>query len=256
MRQAFEDVEKFMIVGGQFTLRRPVGRIDPEVALRRLRFITSEVAELAEAMQKDDMVETADALADICYVVIGTACALGIPLPEVWDAVQAANMAKFPPCENCGGRGVYSDEADCDLPENALECASCGGKGRRVPTDGAGKIIKPPGWEPPDIGSVLRASQAEVTTERPVSPVNPAHYRQEGKAECIDALREKFQREHGAMGGVMFVGFCLGNAFKYRWRAGQKGEAAEDEAKACWYEQMAAHVVEGKPDPRASRESR
>ena len=29
--------------------------------------------------------------------------------------------------------------------------------------------------------------------------------------------------------------FCLGNAIKYIWRAGQKGDALEDLKKARWY---------------------
>jgi len=29
--------------------------------------------------------------------------------------------------------------------------------------------------------------------------------------------------------------FCVGNAMKYLWRAGQKGDAIEDLKKACWY---------------------
>jgi hypothetical protein len=29
--------------------------------------------------------------------------------------------------------------------------------------------------------------------------------------------------------------FCIGNAIKYLWRAGLKGEALEDLRKAAWY---------------------
>jgi hypothetical protein len=31
------------------------------------------------------------------------------------------------------------------------------------------------------------------------------------------------------------MNFCLGNAIKYIWRAGSKGEALEDLKKARWY---------------------
>lgn len=59
-------------------------------------------------------------------------------------------------------------------------------------------------------------------------PVNsPAHYRQ-GKIECIEAIRE-------ALGPLGFVAYCRGNAMKYLWRAGLKGDEAEDLAKAAWY---------------------
>ena len=31
------------------------------------------------------------------------------------------------------------------------------------------------------------------------------------------------------------MNFCLGNAMKYLWRAGLKGDAIDDLEKACWY---------------------
>ena len=52
-------------------------------------------------------------------------------------------------------------------------------------------------------------------------PVNPSHYQQHTSGiECI-RITEHF-------------GFCVGNAIKYLWRAGLKGDAIEDR-KACWY---------------------
>lgn len=52
--------------------------------------------------------------------------------------------------------------------------------------------------------------------------INPAHYRAHASGvECI-AIAEHFS-------------FCIGNAIKYLWRAGLKGEAIEDLKKAQWY---------------------
>jgi hypothetical protein len=39
--------------------------------------------------------------------------------------------------------------------------------------------------------------------------------------ECIDVVED--------------LGFCLGNAIKYLWRCGQKGDPVEDLKKAKWY---------------------
>lgn len=54
---------------------------------------------------------------------------------------------------------------------------------------------------------------------------HPKHYNQVPGLECIDVV------EH--------FNFNLGNAIKYIWRAGQKGDTLEDELqdlqKACWY---------------------
>lgn len=74
----------------------------------------------------------------------------------------------------------------------------------------------------------------------------PPHYT-DGPVECIDVIRM-------ALGDARFVAFCLGNAMKYRHRAGLKGDASQDLAKAKWYEQMAAHVeLDGVDDPREKR---
>lgn len=61
-------------------------------------------------------------------------------------------------------------------------------------------------------------------------PINPSHYK-DGEIECIDALREQ-------LGDENFMGFCQGNAAKYIWRAGKKGDMKEDIKKAIWYLRM------------------
>jgi len=61
-----------------------------------------------------------------------------------------------------------------------------------------------------------------VAALAPVSAVNPAHYRAHPSGvECI-RITEHFN-------------FNLGNAIKYVWRAGLKGQALEDLKKARWY---------------------
>ena len=53
-------------------------------------------------------------------------------------------------------------------------------------------------------------------------PIDPMHYRQHPSGvDCIQIT------EH--------MNFCLGNAIKYIWRAGLKGERVEDLKKARWY---------------------
>lgn len=55
---------------------------------------------------------------------------------------------------------------------------------------------------------------------------HPPHY--QGKVECIDAIES-------ALGPEGFAAYCRGNAIKYTFRAGKKGDAAQDLAKAQWY---------------------
>lgn len=50
--------------------------------------------ELIDSMLKGDLVGIADGLADVLYVVIGTAVAYGIDVQEVFDEVQRSNMTK------------------------------------------------------------------------------------------------------------------------------------------------------------------
>jgi hypothetical protein len=51
---------------------------------------------------------------------------------------------------------------------------------------------------------------------------HPSHYNAHGSGiECIDV--------------VEWMGFSLGNAVKYIWRAGLKNDAVEDLEKARWY---------------------
>jgi len=68
-----------------------------------------------------DLEATADGLADLIYVSVGTALALGMTrFPSVWSEVQRSNMDKL-------------------------------GGGRRED----GKILKPEGWKPPHIHHAL-----------------------------------------------------------------------------------------------------
>ena len=127
-------------------------RDEGKVVGLRARLMCEELGETLEAMSNDDMEGVADGLADLVYVVAGTALALGIPLDKVWDEVQRSNMSKFPECDICGGSGQLQD-LDNTV---SLDCPECSGAGLVALRDDHGKIIKPDGWTPPDIASVLQ----------------------------------------------------------------------------------------------------
>lgn len=44
---------------------------------------------------------------------------------------------------------------------------------------------------------------------------------------------------------VEWFNFNIGNAIKYLWRAGLKGDAVEDLKKACWYVQREIERIRG-----------
>lgn len=89
----------------------------------RMRLLREEFEEYMKAEAEGDIVEVADGLIDMVYVAVGTGLTYGLPMVPLWNEVQRANMAKFP-----------------------------GGVARFRPD---GKIIKPEGWTPPEIGKVL-----------------------------------------------------------------------------------------------------
>lgn len=91
----------------------------------RQRLLREEYLEWLQAVSERDMVEVADALADMVYIIAGTALEFGIPLDRVWDEVQRSNMAKVDPVSG------------------------------RVNRREDGKILKPEGWTGPRIGEVL-----------------------------------------------------------------------------------------------------
>ncbi len=144
-----KQVEEFMIAAGQEVKDSP-GVPSDDVVRLRAKLVMEEFFELLEAMFKQDsamekemietahrraalaieklpvdvdMIEVADACADIDYVVEGGRLAFGINGKPIADEVQRTNMAKF-------------------------------GEGSWVREDG--KRMKPPGWEPPDIAKLLK----------------------------------------------------------------------------------------------------
>ena len=73
-----------------------------------------------------------------------------------------------------------------------------------------------------------RIEEAYEAIFHPTSAVNhPGHYNREGAMECIDEMILIFGKE-------AVKGFCLCNAWKYRYRAADKN-GEEDLKKSDWY---------------------
>lgn len=60
----------------------------------RMNFMLEELQELNEAYANKDIVDAADAIADLVYVALGTAYCMGLPFDAIWEAVHEANMTK------------------------------------------------------------------------------------------------------------------------------------------------------------------
>lgn len=95
MRVAQEKVELFMERLNEPTPERPELGSYPE-GQRRADFIEEELNEYRHALENGDLVQIADALGDLLYVVIGTGVHHGIQLEPVFEEVHRSNMTKTP----------------------------------------------------------------------------------------------------------------------------------------------------------------
>lgn len=209
MRKELDEVREFMKIGGQSTPEHPTWTggtntaadarlielghqlqhegshlrnvvtkgIGSPVDALRIGLILEETGELATALGNRDFVETADALADLLYVVLGAAVTYGIDIGPVWAEVHRSNMAKFP-----------------------------GGVALR---DASGKIQKPPGWKPPDVGKIMaeqiRASFTTVFSHPELEPESLLACKRCGGVFPVDPIGEENLVQ---VGGVL-VPKCL-----------------------------------------------
>ncbi|NCD26429.1 MAG: DUF3310 domain-containing protein [Deltaproteobacteria bacterium] len=117
----------------------------------------------------------------------------------------------------CGG-WLDSGELDKNLDEQAKAYAL---------SEFVGRPIEPQTL-PPMTGPVTMQDGTVVTPHDPVQ--RPTHYQQFG-VEVIDIIRH-------VLGPEGFRAYCIGNELKYRLRAGDKGDAAQDIAKAMKYREF------------------
>jgi predicted HAD superfamily Cof-like phosphohydrolase len=119
----FESVGDFMESFGQEVHNEPTLR-DSQTQQLRYDLIDEELEELKMAFDNDDIVEIADALTDLLYVVYGAGHAFGIDLDECFLEVHESNMSKL----GEGGRPIYRED---------------------------GKVLKGPEYFPPNLKEIL-----------------------------------------------------------------------------------------------------
>ena len=103
----FEKVKEFMDAFGQEVVIKPEWPSAETMELR-VDLIEEEVGELNEAIfdASGDLVEVADALADILYVVYGAGHAFGIDLDKCFSEVHRSNMSKL----GEDGKPIYRED--------------------------------------------------------------------------------------------------------------------------------------------------
>lgn len=102
--------------------------VDVPVAIKTLRYelMKEENEEYKEAVANNDMVEVADALGDMLYILCGTIITHGMQhkIGEVFEEIQRSNMSKLGP----DGKPIYRED---------------------------GKVMKGPNYFKPDITKIL-----------------------------------------------------------------------------------------------------
>ena len=131
LKQQLDALIEFHRVFGAHVENAPTVDVPDEVIALRVGLIQEELNEYRHAAEAHDLVEVADALSDLLYVVLGTYVSHGLQdLAEALFAeVHRSNMSKLD--EN--GRVIY--RAD-------------------------GKVLKSERWRPPDLGSILAEDEA------------------------------------------------------------------------------------------------
>lgn len=124
---AFEEQAFFMQACGQTTHEG-----NHQQAMLYSDLIEEERKEMMDARLANDEVEEFDAVLDQIVVLIGYGLSRGWPMNEGWAEVVRSNMAKIDPTT-----GTVRRRDD-------------------------GKILKPEGWTPPDLGSLLNPAQREL----------------------------------------------------------------------------------------------
>jgi predicted HAD superfamily Cof-like phosphohydrolase len=126
MATNFERSAEFMRAFGQHVYSKPTLQ-EKEVGELRYELIREELQELKDGMDKSDIVEIADALTDLLYVVYGAGHAYGINLDDCYYEVHRSNMTKLGP----DGKPIYRED---------------------------GKVLKGPDYDPPHLSQILLRS--------------------------------------------------------------------------------------------------
>ncbi len=116
MRIEQERVETFHAKMDYPIAERPTD-VEREMAHQRYSFIREESDEYLQAALDKNLVGIADALADILYVVLGTAIVHGIDIQPIFDAVHKSNMSKdiLDPVTKKGGKGPNYKPPTADI---------------------------------------------------------------------------------------------------------------------------------------------
>lgn len=119
-------VEKFHETYQLLSNHSPTVAIPEAIKTLRYELMKEENEEYKEAVDNNDMVEVADALGDMLYILCGTIITHGMQqkISEVFEEIQRSNMSKL----GLDGKPIYRED---------------------------GKVMKGPNYFKPDIAKIL-----------------------------------------------------------------------------------------------------
>jgi predicted HAD superfamily Cof-like phosphohydrolase len=126
LKETISAVEEFHNAFGISNNYKPTADLSEADVLLRYKLMREENEEYLEAAQKGDLVEVADALGDMLYILCGTILKHGLQdkIAEVFAEIQRSNMSKL----DKDGNPIYRED---------------------------GKVLKSELYFKPDIASIL-----------------------------------------------------------------------------------------------------
>ena len=108
-------------------LNEPTANIPEEIKQLRFKLMEEENLEYLKATRENDLVEIADALGDMLYILCGTIISHGLQnkIEEIFQEIQSSNMSKL----GKNGKPIYRED---------------------------GKVLKGPDYFKPDIRKILK----------------------------------------------------------------------------------------------------
>ena len=124
MSKTFTDVTVFMTAAGQSIPPFNANRSDQSDLYMKL--IQEEYTELMDAEAVSDDAEICDACFDLMWVIVGYMKSRGWDCENIWDEGAKSNLSKI---DSATGKVIKRED---------------------------GKILKPEGWQPPNLKQYLR----------------------------------------------------------------------------------------------------
>lgn len=127
MKNKIKAVQEFHEAFGLGVRQQPVADLSMQKLKLRFDLMDEENREYLEAAENNDLIEVADALGDMLYILCGTILEHGMQhkIEEVFNEIQRSNMSKL----GADGKPIYRED---------------------------GKVMKGPNYFKPKIESILK----------------------------------------------------------------------------------------------------